>query len=73
MFTWPLTYQQSVFKQYHKTKISQRFTYKMAEENGGHRYGIKLRHCHAVYTLLFTTRHRFSRRPFAASRIVRLM
>jgi len=39
MFTWSLTYQQSVFKQYHiVTKISQRFTYNAAAKNGGHRH-----------------------------------
>jgi len=30
------------------TKISRRFTYKMAAKNGGHRYETKLRHCHPM-------------------------
>ena len=52
MFTFSSTYQQSVFKQYHNQKHSQRFTYKMAAENSGHRYDTKLRHCHPMYIII---------------------
>jgi len=50
-----LGYQQSVglFKRYHSesvTNISHSFTYNMAAKINWHRYGRKLRHCHAIYT-----------------------
>ena len=32
--------------------FGQRFTYKMAAENSGHRYDTKLRHCHPMYIII---------------------
>jgi len=59
MFTWSLTYQQSVFMQYRRIDdFSAYFTYKMAAENGGHRYEAILRHCHAGYMLQSLERRR---------------
>jgi len=48
MFVWSLTYQQSVFKQYHSNRDFSAFYLQDDGENGGHGHETKLRHRHAM-------------------------
>jgi len=44
-----LTYQQSVFKDYHNGKHFSEFYLQDGGKSNWHRYEIKLRHCHPTY------------------------
>ena len=59
MFTWSLTYQRSAYlSNITVTKISQRFTHKMAAKNGRHRHETKL---HSLSRYVYQHRHRHYR------------
>jgi len=59
MFTWSLIYQRSAYlSNITVTKISQRFTHKMAAKNGGHRHETKL---HSLSRYVYQYRHRHYR------------